>query len=204
MSWLRESAGAVVVAALVAPATAAAQGLRPQFGVAAGVALPTGDYHAAASGDGFNSAWEGMALVALKLARWPVGLRADVTYGTNGANDQLKAALTSSFGQPSDEKTKLLGGNVDLTFPFGSAARVQPYLLGGIGVYHITISVTSGGSAADNSGTKFAWNLGGGVAYRVRGAALFVEARSLNVAALAGFPRTTLLPITAGVRLGGR
>jgi len=64
--------------------------------------------------------------------------------------------------------------------------------------------VTSGGSAADNSGTRFAWNLGGGVAYRVRGAALFVEARSLNVAALAGFPRTTLLPITAGVRLGGR
>jgi len=118
--------------------------------------------------------------------------------------DQLKAALTSSFGQPSDEKTKLLGGNVDLTYAFGSAARVQPYLLGGIGVYHITISVTSGGSAADNSGTRFAWNLGGGVAYRVRGAALFVEARSLNVAALAGFPRTTLLPITAGVRLGGR
>src|SRR2546429_8376781 len=50
MSWLRESAGAVVVAALVAPATAGAQGLRPQFGVAAGVALPPAHAHRAAVG----------------------------------------------------------------------------------------------------------------------------------------------------------
>ena len=199
MSWVRNAMGGVVVAALGAPATAAAQGLRPQFGVAAGVGLPTGDYHA-----GFNGASQGMALVAVKLPAWPVGLRADATYGTNGANDQLKAALTAAFGQPADEKTKLLGANVDLTYPSGSAARIRPYLLGGIGVYHVTISVTSGGATADNSETKFAWNLGGGMIYRVGDAALFLEARYLNVAAVSGLPRTTFFPITAGVRFGGR
>ncbi len=71
-------------------------------------------------------------------------------------------------------------------------------------MYHVTISVTSGGVTADNSETKFAWNLGGGMLYRVREAALFVEARYLNVAAVSGLPRTTFFPITAGIRFGGR
>ncbi len=51
--------------------------------------------------------------------------------------------------------------------------------------------------------TKLAWNLGGGLVYGLRGVALFLEARYVNVAAVPGFPRTTFLPITAGVRLGG-
>ena len=83
-----------------------------------------------------------------------------------------------------------------MTYPFGSASRVQPYLLGGIGVYHMTISVTSADSTVDNSATKFAWNLGGGIGLRVRGTTLFLEARYIGVGAVSGFPRTTFLPIT--------
>jgi hypothetical protein len=33
---------------------------------------------------------------------------------------------------------------------------------------------------------------------------LFVEARYVDVSAVSGFPRTTFIPITAGVRFGGR
>jgi opacity protein-like surface antigen len=203
MSRSMRAAGVLVLAALVATATIAAQGIRPQFGVAAGVAVPTGDFHAAASGEGFNTAWQVLALVAFKVPGWPIGLRADGTYSANTANDQLKADLSASLGQPTDEKAQLLGVNVDLTYPFGSASRVQPYLLGGIGAYRVTITVTSGGSTADNSETKFAWNVGGGILYRMRGATLFLEGRYVDVAAVSRFPKTTFLPITAGLRLGG-
>jgi opacity protein-like surface antigen len=200
--WSRSAVG-VVVASLVAAASGAAQGTKVQFGVAAGLAVPTGDYHAAASGEGFNSGGEALVFVTLK-PQGPVGLRVDATYGANGANDRLKANLTPAFGPPSDERTKLLGGNADVIYAMGSGSRVQPYLLGGIGVYHVTISVTSGGSTEDNAATKFAWNVGGGLGWRIGRAALFFEARHVNVAAKSGFPRTTFLPITAGVRFGGR
>jgi opacity protein-like surface antigen len=203
MSWSMRAAGALIVAAPVATATVAGQDVRPRFGFAAGVAVPTGDFHGAASGQGFNTAWHAMVLVAFKVPGWPVGLRADGTYGAYAANDRLKADLTARLGRPTDEKTKLLGANVDLTYPSGSASRVQPYLLVGIGAYRVTITVTSGGSTADNSDTKFSWNLGGGILYRMRGAALFLEARYVDVAAVSGLPKTTFLPITAGVRLGG-
>ncbi len=202
MSWSTRAASVVAVASFLSTATVAAQGIQLQPGVATGMALPTGDYHRAAQDQGFKNGWQGVALVALTVPGWPVRLRVDGTYGAHGANDQLKADLTASIGQPTDEKTKLLGANVDVTYPFRPAARVQPYVLGGLGAYHVTISVTSGGSTVDNSGTKLAWNVGGGVLYRMQGTALFLEARYVDVAAVSGFPGTTFLPITAGIRFG--
>ncbi|PYP66687.1 MAG: hypothetical protein DMD36_16825, partial [Gemmatimonadetes bacterium] len=113
MSSSRKAASVLVVASLVATASVAAQGARPNFGVAASLTVSTGDYHRDPSGDGFNRGWQGMAFVAFRPPRWPVGLRVDGTYGENSANDQLKTALTASLGPPSDEKTKLLGANAD-------------------------------------------------------------------------------------------
>src|SRR2546430_14200748 len=106
MFWSRSAAGALVMASL-AWATGAAQGLHPQFGVGMGLTVPVGDYHATARGQGFNTAWQGLALVTLKPPGLPVGLRVDATYNANSANQQLKADLTSAVGRPSDERTKL-------------------------------------------------------------------------------------------------
>src|SRR2546430_16618156 len=69
---------------------------------------PTGAYHTGSLG-GFNVGWQGMALVGFKLSGSPVGLRLDVTYGTNRANDQFKAIYQGSTGRPTDETSKLLG-----------------------------------------------------------------------------------------------
>jgi opacity protein-like surface antigen len=145
-----------------------------------------------------------MALVTFTRPGSPFGFRLDATYGTNGANDVLKGDLTTRLGQPTDETTKLLGANLDVTFASQSTARAKPYLLGGLGMYHVTISVTSGDSTTDNSETKLAWNLGAGISYRFGGVAAFLEARYVNPAAVSGFPRTTFLPIIAGVRFGER
>lgn len=203
MSWSSRVASALVVGSVVSRAVGA-QGIRPRFGVATGWAAPTGDYHATANGDGFNTAWQGMAFVAFRVPGWPVALRLDGTYGRNSANDQLKAHLTTAFGVPSDERATLLGANLDLTYPASSESRASPYLVGGVGVYHVTISVTSGGSTADDGRTRFAWNLGGGITYRLGGVAPFLEARYVDVGAGSGFPATTVFPITAGIRFGSR
>jgi len=203
MSSSSRAACAVVVASFAA-ASVAAQGVHPQFGLGGGLMAPVGDYHATASGQGFNTAWHGLALLAFKLPALPVGFRIDVTYGANSANDRLKDTLSAALGQPTDEKTKLAGASVNVTYPAASSAPVRPYAIGGVGLYHTTISTSTSASTADRAATKLAWNLGGGLAFGLRGVTLFFEARYVNVAAVAGFPRTTFLPFTTGIRFGGR
>ncbi len=205
MSWPPKAPGVLVVTSLLAATSATAQIRGPELGVAASVTFPTGAYHADRFGDGFNPGWQGMALLAFRVRRSPWGFRLDGTYGVNDANDQFKADLTAQFGQPSDVKTKLLGGNFDLTYTFYSPGPVRAYVLGGLGVYRVTISVTRGTTTSDTSQTKFAWNFGGGLNFPLGGgAALFFEARYIDIDALPNFPRTTFVPITAGIRLGGR
>ncbi len=184
--------------------TVAAQGNAPRFGVGTGLAMPVGDYHSAASGEGFTTALEAMALVTLKPRFIPAFVRLDVTYDANNGNDRLNGNLTTAFGKPAREDAKLVGANLDLVYAPASAARLHAYLLGGIGIYHTTITVTAGDSSASDAATKLAWNLGGGLTYAVGAVALFVEARYVNVAAVTGFPRATVLPITTGLRFGGR
>lgn len=196
-------AGTVAAASLLA-ATVGAQSNAPRFGVGTGLAMPVGDYHSAANGEGFNTALEAMALVALKPRFLPAFVRLDITYDANSGNDQLNGNLTTAFGKPAREEAKLVGANVDLVYAPASNARLQAYLLGGIGVYHTTITVTAGDSTANDAATKLAWNLGGGVSYGLGAVALFFEARYVNVAAVTGFPRATVLPITTGLRFGGR
>jgi Outer membrane protein beta-barrel domain len=203
MSWSGRAARAVVAVSLAA-GTLAAQGVHPQFGLGGGLLAPVGDYHATAGGQGFNTAWQGLALLAFKLPGLPVGFRVDVGYGANSANDRLKSQLSTALGQPTDEKTKLAGASVNLTYRSSSSARVKPYVIGGVGVYHTTIAVSTTDSTTDRAATKLAWNLGGGLDFGLRGVALFFEARYVNVAAVSGFPRTTFLPFTAGIRFGGR
>ena len=202
MSWSGKAARAVVGASLAA-FSLAAQGVHPQFGLGGGLTAPVGDYHSTAGGQGFSTAWHGLALLAFKLPVLPVGFRVDVSYGSNGANSTLKDSLTNRVGAPTDEKTKLAGASVNLTYQSSSAARVKPYAIGGLGVYHTTISVSSSGSTSDRAATKLAWNLGGGLTVGLRAVALFFEARYVNVAAVSGFPRTTFLPFTTGIRFGG-
>ena len=165
--------------------------------------MPTGDYHATESGEGFNAGWTGMVFVGAKVSS-RLSLRLDGTYGTHGANDALKDDLTTALGDPTDATTKLVGASFDVTYPLSAGARVRPYVLGGLGMYHVTISVTSAGSSTDNTETNFAWNLGGGLEYGVSRTTLFVEARYISAGAVSGFPTTTLFPITAGIRFGAR
>jgi len=195
----------LVLASLVATATAAAQATSVQFGAGASLTIPIGDFHADANGDGFNAGWQGIALVEVRGRGSPVGFRVDGTYGENSSNDKLNADLTTAVGAPTTAKIKLLGGTADVTYHFKrSSGGVAGYLVGGVGVYNVKLAVTSGGATADSSETKFVWNVGMGLTYAVGGAALFFEARYVDVAKSFGAAKTPFIPITAGVRFGGK
>jgi len=202
MSNRMRAAYAVVPVLLVAAATGAAQGSRYYFGVGGGLTVPTGEFATDANGDGFKTGWQGMALVHFALPRF--GVRLEATYGENSANDQLKADLSAAVGAPTDAKTKLLGGSVDLTYEFPTWYRAKAYVLTGIGVYNTKLSVTSGNVTADTSKTKLALNAGIGVVADVGRAVLFLEARYFAISEPFGFGSDVkYFPIIAGLRFGG-
>jgi hypothetical protein len=192
------AAGALAGQDSVPPAPATGQGIRSQFEIGAGRTIPTGDFNADTSGNGFDGGWTGTARVTLKAPQSALGLRIDAAYSANSANTQLKNHLTTAFGTPSDETITLIDLNAALTYVFAPRARVTPSLFGGVGAYLVTIGVTSGGTTAHSSTTRLAWHVGGELRYR----ALFLEVRYVAVAAVTGLHQTTFFPITAGVQFG--
>jgi hypothetical protein len=88
---------ALVLACTVVPVVAAGQSVRPLFGAGIGRSIPNGAYHSDgnANGEGFEPGWAGTLLVGVKLPRTPVVIRVAANYSDNGANEQLKADLTT-------------------------------------------------------------------------------------------------------------
>lgn len=203
MSSATRAACGLILTFLVATATALAQGTRAQFGVGASLTLPTGDYHADAAGDGFKVGWQTLALLDVRPSGSPLGFRVDAAYGQNRGNDKFNADLSAAVGAPATGRTRLLGGNADVTYHFRPARGIRGYLLGGIGVYSVKLALASGGAIAEGSETKFTWNVGGGFVYGNDSTALFVEARYVAIAPY-GRLKATFLPITAGLRTGGK
>jgi opacity protein-like surface antigen len=205
MSSATRAACALVLASLVATATAAAQGARTQFGAGASLTFPIGDFHADANGDGFKLGWQGIALLDVQPRGSPVGFRVDGTYGENSSNDKFNADLSAIVGAPTTAKVKQLGGTANVVYHFKrSSGGVAGYLISGIGVYNVKLAITSGNTTADSSETKFVWNFGAGLTYALGGAALFFEARYVDVSKSFGAAKTTFIPFTAGVRFGGK
>lgn len=160
-----------------------------RFGVAAGVTLPVGDYHAA----GFGAGWQGMALVAFRIGRSPLGFRADGNYSTSTSHQPF-------LGSPNEERIEFLGADADLTLMDQSSRRVKPYVLAGPGVYRVSDAVSELYYGGHSASTGFAWNFGGGLT----AGRLFVEARSVHTSGFGGrFPAWAFLSIAAGSRFVG-
>jgi hypothetical protein len=207
MSRSASAAAVLVLACVAATVTAAAQGQpRARFGIGLGLTAPQGEFRKDDNGFGFTLGWQGMAILEFREPGRPVGLRVDVIFGENPANDQLNADVSAFAGQTVSAKFGTLGANVDLMYSLGPARRRGgAYLLGGIGTCRVTLSETSGGISANTSETKFAWNAGGGLTFPVGTAAMFVEARYVNVTTtFFASGKAPFVALTAGFRLGRR
>lgn len=195
---LGRTAAVFLLFCAIGVAYASAQGIQSQYGIGLGRIIPTGAFRSDTSGEGFDAAWALTAHVTLRIPIRRLGLRIDAGFGRNGANEQLKDALTTAFGQPADETITLLGADASLLYALGLRSRFSYSVFGGVGIWHEAISVKAGSATSHSSVTKLAWQLGGELTYRV----LFLELRYVSVAAATGYPRVSFFPLSVGVRFG--
>jgi Outer membrane protein beta-barrel domain len=180
MTRSARSAAVLLVEVLLFSAPLHAQGT--EFSVGGGVAAPLGTYD-----EVVKIGWQGTAGLSFHAGSIPIGIRVDGTF----------AQFTDET--PLDIKSQLIFGtaNAVYRFPSSAAARLRPYLIGGIGVYN---SKASGDDAPEGSATEAGINLGAGFDMAAGGAGLFVEARWHNMF-LEG-DNLKFLPITLGIRFG--
>jgi len=201
MKRIVSMAFAVVATSLALGAAAQAQRLSPnQFAVdgAIGFAVPVGDY-----GTGLNTGLDLMGALEYRPRQtYPLYFRAELGWSHFGVSGPISAN--------SDITRFAIDGLYDFSIPHSS---LQPYALGGIGIYHVSVSVegqcgidaegnpivcTSGG----NSSTGLGINLGGGLRYQVGPAVqAYFEARyHLPLTGPGALSDSPFLPFQFGVR----
>ena len=132
----------------------------------------------------------------------PFGIRLDFNYASNDASNALINQGGAATGlQINGGWADTWSGSVNLEAQHLFSNAVYGYLIGGIGFSYTSIQLTeygygyvcnpwwgycyagSGNSVvAANDSTRFTWNAGGGLAFRLRaGPTLFVEARYTQV-----------------------
>jgi len=144
------------------------------YGLGAGLILPTGDY-----GTADKMGWHVMGLIQQPISHSPIHLRFDGMYGMTSN----KAPATGSI--------KLAGATADLLYHLGErASSIRPYILGGLGFFHV---------GDGTSESKVAFGLGGGILFGVGTMHAFLEGRYMSVQTSGS--SLTFLPITFGLML---
>jgi hypothetical protein len=171
----------VIVAAGTALALSASTAqAQAYFGVGAGATIPTGDL-----ADAVGTGWHAIANVGYDMPSG-LGLRGDFLYGQQ------------SFDANSDVKLKLAGFYGNVTYGFGGAGAVKPYLIGTIGG---TNSKASGGPIDGESSTDLTYGAGAGIKFgNMSGATFYVEGRYLIVNG--DGDDSKFIPVSAGIRFG--
>jgi opacity protein-like surface antigen len=188
MTRVLQLALAVGVASLAGGARVAAQGV--QFGLGGGLIAPVSDY---ATVD--KVGWHGTVMLNFSIPLSPVSVRVDGLYGQTTHKD---IGTT-----PVPGKSKLIGGLANAVWHVPvSAPMVKPYLLGGVGVYHLQVTLPSAVPPVDTSETKFAWDFGAGLSLGAGPAHFFVEGRYITIQESGG--STKFIPVTVGVMFGSK
>jgi hypothetical protein len=156
--------------------------------VGGGAALPVSYLNS-----GTNTGVHGMAAVSVEPAAIPVSIRIDGMYSRFGLS-----------GSGVDGHLRVFQGtaNAVYRFPAAEATAIRPYLIGGIGVYNYKTITEPSEIFRDDADTDLGINGGAGVDVVAGALGVFVEARYHNV--MAEGENAEFVPITVGVRLGGR
>lgn len=162
-----------VAATVIAVPVARAQ---TSFGVAAGAALPLGNF-----GDAVDMGYNLTASLGLNAPMLPVGVRIEGMY--NGFSYKSSTGVSGS--------PKILAGTVNATL---SSATMIPmgYLIGGLGMYHFDSDI-----AGASTSNKVGFNIGAGWKLPLTGFSARVEARYHHVSTEGS--STSFIPITFGV-----
>ena len=185
--------------ALLAPlSTAAAQGVG--LGASVGANVPSGGF-----ADAAKTGLVATGFVALR-ATSSLGVRGELFWSRSDIDNPLVreaggAVLPSTGVGGTTGNVDLVGAAANATVGFGTSV-LQPYLIGGVGVYRRRVSQDVSGTVSEfrhlrDSDTDFGWNGGAGVRLSLGGVSVFAEARYHAVSTAP--ERTTFVPVTVGV-----
>lgn len=190
----RTVAGLLTLALGLAAGTAQAQssarrangaGTPITFGGSLGLSMPMGD-----AGSGLDTGFNLEGLIGIHPRTMPIEFRGELMYHRFG--------VTGADGHQS-----ILGIVPNVVYPFKTQSRIRPYLIGGIGLYHVSVTATGnfGGSTftATGSETDVGLNVGGGLRFPLSNsrASLFAEARFHDV--FTSGSSMNMIPITVGI-----
>ena len=152
------------------------------FNLGCGLSMPTG-----ALDDLYGKGWNVTGSVGWHPTESAFGVRFDATY------DRLNGESFPPGGPTELADASVLAGLADVTLRIPKALGLNPYLVGGGGVYRFS----DYGGAGSESSTEFGWNVGGGLRFGWGFTSLFVESRYMSV----GTPneRATYVPIILGI-----
>jgi hypothetical protein len=170
---------------LLAAPSLCAQGNR--FSLGGGATFPTGDYS-----DIAKTGWHATGSINFGRHDSRFGLLIDGTYGELGLDN----------GGSFDVRQQWIYGTGNLVFRFkrASASKLDPYIIGGAGVYHSRGIGNDADLFGDTSATDFGVNGGIGVNYALTGITLYLEGRYHTV--FSDPSNTHFIPLTLGVRFG--
>jgi len=176
------------IAAAEAAAAAAAERFRVgrfngwYFNLGGGLSMPTG-----ALDDLYGNGWNATGSVGWHPTTSPIGVRFDVTY------DRLNGQSFPAGSANELADAAVLAGLGEVTLRIPRALGLNPYLVGGGGVYRFNDYGVEDAEAS----TEFGWNIGGGLRFGWGFTSLFIESRYMSV----GTPgeRATYIPIILGI-----
>lgn len=176
------AAATLVVAVAAAPAAAQdAAGTRAmQLGVQGGISMPMGDF-----GDGADMGFIVAGTLGMRPAALPFGLRFDLGY--------------QGWGGEGDVSFSSIHGMGSATFTIPTESGIRPYVLGGLGVYRMSVDLPAEFDEFDveDSSTDLGIHFGGGIDIPLSGMSSYVEARYTNVF---GDGDASFIPIVFGIR----
>jgi hypothetical protein len=188
--------GLVVAAVGAVSATSVHAQVRGILG--AGLSVPVGDF--ADANIGGAKAGGGTAFIG---AEWlPIGRH----FGARVDADftQFCTTFCDASGGDLDVKHQVLNANLSgiLELPVGTTGNIRPYLLAGAGVYSHKLHGKDVAANADDTQTDFGVSGGLGLNIDVGRIGVFAESRFHNI--FANGSDLQYIPITVGVRVGGR
>jgi opacity protein-like surface antigen len=152
------------------------------FNLGGGLTMPTG-----ALDDLYGKGWNVTGSLGWHPTQSAFGVRFDATY------DRLNGESFPAGSSNELADASVLAGLGEVTLRIPKALGLNPYLVGGGGVYRFS----DYGGAGSESSTEFGWNVGGGLRFGWGFTSLFVESRYMSV----GTPgeRATFVPIILGI-----
>ena len=170
--------GLISVATTLGASGLSAQSYKPvSVGIAAGAAIPVGDF-----ADAFNTGFNGTVGLGLSSLGSPVGIRFEGMYNKFFGRDDIGG------NQPD---ARIIAGTANLVYSLPGQG-IRPYLIGGAGYYSSKLDIE--GIDSEN---KFGLNGGIGAMFPLSGFNTYAEARFHHV--FTEGRSTQFVPVTFGI-----